>query len=129
MRIAFAVLIGLHGLIHLLGPTKAFGWAEVRRLRTPITPLGGALWLVAAVLLVGAAAGIALGARSLVVVARPAGRAAVAGADRAVVERREVRHARERGDRDPARAPPAGRPAVQLPLAVRARPRRAARAP
>jgi len=62
MRIAFAMLIGIHGLIHLLGPTKAFGWAEVQQLRTPISPLGGALWLVAAILLVGAAIGFALGA-------------------------------------------------------------------
>jgi hypothetical protein len=62
MRIAFAILIGLHGLIHLVGPTKAFGWAEVPQLRTPISPLGGALWLVAAVLLVGAAIGVVLGA-------------------------------------------------------------------
>ena len=61
MRIAFSILIGMHGLIHLLGPTKAFGWAEVQQLRTPISPLGGALWLVAAMLLVGAAIGFALG--------------------------------------------------------------------
>jgi hypothetical protein len=63
LRIAFAVLVGLHGLIHLLGPAKAFGWADVRQLRDPISPLGGALWLVAAILLVGAAIGFALGAR------------------------------------------------------------------
>lgn len=62
MRIAFAILIGIHGLIHLLGPAKAFGWVEVRQLRTPISPLGGALWLAAAILLVGAAIGFALGA-------------------------------------------------------------------
>ena len=62
MRIAFAILIGIHGLIHLLGPAKAFGWAEVQQLRTPISPLGGVLWLVAAILLVGAAIGFAIGA-------------------------------------------------------------------
>ena len=45
MRIAFAVLIGLHGLLHLLGATKGFGWADVPQLRTPITPLSAALWL------------------------------------------------------------------------------------
>jgi hypothetical protein len=60
VRIAFSILIGIHGLIHLLGPTKAFGWAHVEQLRTPISPLGGALWLVAATLLVGAAIGFAL---------------------------------------------------------------------
>lgn len=62
MRIAFAVLIGIHGLIHLLGPAKAFGWAEVRHLSAPISPLGGALWLAAAILILGAAIGFALGA-------------------------------------------------------------------
>lgn len=62
MRIAFAILIGLHGLIHLLGPAKAFSWAEVSPLRVPISPLGGALWLAAALLLVGAAIGVAAGA-------------------------------------------------------------------
>jgi hypothetical protein len=61
--IALALLIGIHGLIHLLGPAKAFGWAEVQQLATPIPPLSRALWLLAAVLLVGAAIGFALGAR------------------------------------------------------------------
>jgi hypothetical protein len=55
MRIAFIVLIGLHGLIHLLGPAKAFGWSDGSPLRTPITPIGGVLWLVAAVLFIAAA--------------------------------------------------------------------------
>ena len=63
MRIAFAVLVGAHGFIHLLGPTKAFGWAAVPQLRSPISPMGGVLWLIAAVLLVGAAVGFAVGAR------------------------------------------------------------------
>ncbi len=62
MRVAFAILIGIHGLIHLLGAAKGFGWAEVPQLRTPISPFGGALWLAAAILLVGAAIGCALGA-------------------------------------------------------------------
>ena len=61
MRIAFAVFIGIHGLIHLLGAAKAFGWADVAQLRSPISPLGGALWLMAAVVLVAAAVAFALG--------------------------------------------------------------------
>jgi hypothetical protein len=64
MRIAFAALVAVHGLIHLLGPAKAFGWADVPQLRIPISPLGGALWLLAAILLVGAAIAFALGARA-----------------------------------------------------------------
>ena len=63
MRVAFAALFGLHGLIHLLGPAKAFGFARVPALKLPISPLGGALWLLAAILLVGAALGLALGER------------------------------------------------------------------
>ncbi len=62
MRIAFAILIGLHALIHCIAPAKAFGWADVPQLRLPIAPLGGALWLGAAVLLAATAVGVALGA-------------------------------------------------------------------
>jgi hypothetical protein len=62
MRTGFALLLGLHGLIHLLGPAKAFGWANVSQLRQPISPLGGVLWLVAAVVLLGAAVAFVAGA-------------------------------------------------------------------
>lgn len=60
MRIALAVLILLHGLIHLLGPAKAFGWADVSQLRAPISPTAGLLWLAAAALLTAAASGLVL---------------------------------------------------------------------
>jgi hypothetical protein len=60
MRIALAVLIALHGLIHLLGPAKAFGWADVSQLRAPISPEAGLLWLAAAALLIAAATGLVL---------------------------------------------------------------------
>jgi hypothetical protein len=63
MRFALALVLALHGLIHLVGPAKEFGWADVKLLRTPISHAAGALWLTAAVLLVVAAAGVALGAR------------------------------------------------------------------
>ncbi len=62
MRVAFVVLIGIHGLIHLLGAAKAFGWAAVPQLRAPISSLVGAGWLIAAILLVGAAVAFAVGA-------------------------------------------------------------------
>jgi hypothetical protein len=62
MRIALAVLIALHGLIHLLGPAKAFGWTDVSQLRVPISPGAGLLWLLAAVLLITGAVGLVLGA-------------------------------------------------------------------
>ena len=60
MRIAFALLIGVHGLIHLIGAAKAFKWAEVSVLRADISPLGGVLWLIAAIMLSSAAIGFAL---------------------------------------------------------------------
>ncbi len=63
MRVAFAVLVGMHGLIHLLGTAKAFGWADVSQLRQPISPLSGALWLLAAILLGIAAIAVGSGAR------------------------------------------------------------------
>lgn len=69
MRIAFVVIVVLHGLIHLLGFVKAFGLAEVPQLTGATTvALGpgwvrpiGALWLAAAALIVGAAVMLALG--------------------------------------------------------------------
>jgi hypothetical protein len=60
VRLAFALLIVMHALLHLLGTTKAFGWAVVPQLRSPITPVAGLLWLLAAILLLGAAIGVAL---------------------------------------------------------------------
>lgn len=47
MRIALAVLLTIHALLHLMGFLKAFGMAELPQLAVPISkPLGGA-WLVA----------------------------------------------------------------------------------
>ena len=48
------VLVGLlvaHGLLHLLGAAKGFGWAAVSQLEEPIGPGVGALWLLAAMVL------------------------------------------------------------------------------
>lgn len=63
MRFVFASVITLHALLHLLGTAKAFGWADVRQLRAPISVAAGALWLMAAGLLVTAAAAVAAGER------------------------------------------------------------------
>jgi hypothetical protein len=46
MVTAFAVLLVVHGLIHLLGAAKGFGWAELSQLTQPISPAFGGLWLV-----------------------------------------------------------------------------------
>lgn len=50
VRIAFVIIIGLHGLIHLLGFAKAFGLAEIRELTQLVSKPMGALWLLSAVL-------------------------------------------------------------------------------
>lgn len=49
MRIAFAVLLALHGAIHLLGFVKAFGLAEVAQIQQPVSRLAGVLWLFSTV--------------------------------------------------------------------------------
>ncbi len=55
LRSALIVLLLLHGLIHVMGFAKAFELAELRELSLPISREWGAVWLVASVLLVGAA--------------------------------------------------------------------------
>jgi Family of unknown function (DUF6544) len=50
MRLAFAIVLVVHGLIHLLGVAKAFELAELPELTWPIQPLMGLLWLAAALL-------------------------------------------------------------------------------
>jgi hypothetical protein len=62
MKWLFASLVFVHGLIHFLGPAKAFHWAAVSQLRAPISPSSGVLWLLVALMLIAAAAGLALGA-------------------------------------------------------------------
>jgi hypothetical protein len=54
-RLALALLLALHGAIHLLGFAKGMALADVEALKQPISRLGGALWLAAAVLFLAAA--------------------------------------------------------------------------
>ncbi len=63
-RFIVVVLLTVHGLIHLLGAAKGFGWAEVSQLSQPIGPVAGVLWLVAAVLVLASAALLVRGAPS-----------------------------------------------------------------
>lgn len=60
MVIAFAAVLLGHGLIHLLGAAKAFGWAELPQLTQPISPAAGVLWLVSTGLFVAAATALFL---------------------------------------------------------------------
>ena len=52
MKIAFALLLLLHGLIHLFGAAKAFGLADLPQLTQQIGKPMGLVWLSAAVLYV-----------------------------------------------------------------------------
>jgi len=55
MSVAFAVVLAVHGLIHLLGFAKAFALADLPQLARPIGPLAGLIWLLGAVLFLAAA--------------------------------------------------------------------------
>lgn len=50
MKYLLLVVIAVHGLIHLMGFTKAFGLASFEQLRVPISQPLGLLWLAAALL-------------------------------------------------------------------------------
>ena len=50
MYIFFIVLIFLHGLIHLMGYLKAFGYAELKELKKPIGKSDGLVWGISTVL-------------------------------------------------------------------------------
>ena len=62
LRWSVVALLAGHGLVHLLGAAKGFGWAQVPQLTEPIGVWAGMLWLLAATLVVTAAVLIALGA-------------------------------------------------------------------
>ena len=59
--ILVCVLAG-HGLLHILGVVKGFGWADVSQLTNPIGVVEGVVWLVAAALVLTAAVLLAVGA-------------------------------------------------------------------
>jgi hypothetical protein len=60
--VVVSVLVG-HGLIHLMGFAKAFGYAELPQLTQSISRAWGVAWLVAAILIVVSAIAFGLGAR------------------------------------------------------------------
>lgn len=61
LRWVAAVVLTVHGLIHLLGAAKGFGWAEVDQLAQPISPAGALLWLLASLLVLTSAVFLAAG--------------------------------------------------------------------
>ena len=64
MRWIPIALIGLHGVIHLMGFAKGFGYADPPQLTQSISRVWGLGWLVAAVLVTTTSAMLAVGARS-----------------------------------------------------------------
>jgi hypothetical protein len=62
MRLVLAGVVLLHGLIHLIGPARAYGWADVSALQVPVSRTAGALWLAAALLFVVGSIGLFGGA-------------------------------------------------------------------
>jgi hypothetical protein len=54
VRFLLAAIIIVHGLIHLLGAAKGFGWADVSALKGPISRGMATVWLLAAVLVIAA---------------------------------------------------------------------------
>lgn len=52
MRIAFIIILVIHGLIHLLGFVKAFGLADVKQLTQTISKPFGTVWLLVCILFV-----------------------------------------------------------------------------
>ena len=58
MRLAFTLLLVIHGLIHLLGTLKAFRLAELPAFTQDIPRALGSVWLLAALLCLGTAAAL-----------------------------------------------------------------------
>jgi hypothetical protein len=56
MTVLFVIVLVVHGLIHVFGFAKAFGFADLPQLTQPVSPLLGAVWLIAALLFLGAVA-------------------------------------------------------------------------
>ncbi len=50
MKIVFFIIVILHGLIHILGFVKGFGFKEVKELTLPINRSLGLLWLAASII-------------------------------------------------------------------------------
>jgi hypothetical protein len=55
LKLLFALFVVGHGLIHLMGPAKAFGFAELPQLTQPVSKAMAIVWLLAAVALLATA--------------------------------------------------------------------------
>ena len=55
IKYLFAILIFLHGIIHLMGFAKGFGYAQIENIHSDILKSSGLFWLLASVLFLAAA--------------------------------------------------------------------------
>lgn len=69
MRVAFALFLTIHALIHIVGFAKAFGLASVSGRLAPISRAAGVIWISATFLFLCATASIVLAPRAFWVVA------------------------------------------------------------
>ena len=65
MRWVVAALLIVHGLVHLMGFAKSFGFAELPQLTQPISRGVGLLWLVAGLLVMASAVAMVASPRSV----------------------------------------------------------------
>lgn len=63
LRLAFVALVVVHGLIHLMGVTKAFGLADLPNLTQPISRGMGVVWLAATLAMLAAAIAVVVAPR------------------------------------------------------------------
>lgn len=58
MKLLCILFVIGHGLIHLMGPAKAFGWAELPQLKQPISKTMAIVWTLAAAAMLATAGSI-----------------------------------------------------------------------
>lgn len=63
IRWTVGLIVVIHGLIHLMGVVKGFGWGDVSQLTEPISTSMGIAWLVAAVVVIAAGVMLLAGLR------------------------------------------------------------------
>jgi hypothetical protein len=68
VRWIVVVLLAVHGLIHLMGFAKAFGYAELPQLTQPVSREMGLMWLAAGLLVLASAVTIVASPRSVWIV-------------------------------------------------------------
>ena len=60
VKVLLVAVLAVHGLIHVMGTVKGFGWADIAALKQSISQTLAALWLLASVLVLATAVLLAL---------------------------------------------------------------------